>query len=73
MVSQVVAIFLLLLAHRFPALRPLGLVSLWLVVALALVSGVDYFQRFWRDVLRSTPRPAGETRTAESGPVREGG
>ncbi len=53
MVSQVVAIFLLLFAHRYPMLKPISLVTLWIVVALALVSGVDYVRRFWREVARS--------------------
>lgn len=53
MVSQVVAIFLVLLGRRYPALQPAALLALWLVVFLALVSGVDYFQRFWREVFRS--------------------
>jgi CDP-diacylglycerol--glycerol-3-phosphate 3-phosphatidyltransferase len=56
MVSQVVAIFLLLFGRRFPVLRGPAVVSLWVVVILALVSGIDYFQRFWREVLWSTPR-----------------
>jgi len=48
MVSQVVAIFLLLLATRFPALEPLALGALWIVVGLAIVSGVDYFLRYFK-------------------------
>jgi CDP-diacylglycerol---glycerol-3-phosphate 3-phosphatidyltransferase len=58
MVSQVVAIFLLLLATRFPALETPSLLALWAVVGLALVSGVDYFLRYWRDGLRAGPRGA---------------
>lgn len=49
MVSQVVAIFLLLLATRAPALEPFALGALWVVVGLAIVSGVDYFHRYWKD------------------------
>ena len=60
MVSQVVAIFLLLFAREYPVLRAPALVALWLVVVLALVSGVDYFQRFWREALRPSARPGGE-------------
>jgi CDP-diacylglycerol--glycerol-3-phosphate 3-phosphatidyltransferase len=56
MVSQVVAILLLLLGQRFTLLRPLGVVALWVVLVLALVSAVDYFRRFWRAVTRpATP------------------
>ena len=60
MVSQVVAIFLLLLSRPFPQLSLVALLSLWVVVGLTLVSGVDYFVRFWRDVVsaaRSCPPP----------------
>jgi CDP-diacylglycerol--glycerol-3-phosphate 3-phosphatidyltransferase len=53
MVSQVVAIFLLLLGRPYPALRVPGTVALWVVVAMAIISGFDYFRRFWRDVFRT--------------------
>lgn len=57
MVAQVVSIFLLLLAHRrFPILRAPALAALWLVVILAIASGIDYFLSFWREVYRTTPR-----------------
>ncbi len=58
MVSQVVAIFLLLFAIRWPVFRPIGLVALWIVVIMALMSGLDYFRRFWRTVSRPSARPA---------------
>jgi CDP-diacylglycerol--glycerol-3-phosphate 3-phosphatidyltransferase len=58
MVAQVVAIFLLLFSRRFPLLRPPAMAVLWLVVILAVVSGIDYFRSFWREVYRATPRPA---------------
>lgn len=64
MVAQVVAVFLLLLSRRFPVLEAPGLWALWLVVAAALVSGFDYFQRFWRDIFR-TPA-AGAARTDQA-------
>jgi len=60
MVSQVVAIFLLLLSRPFPQLRLPALVVIWLVVGLTLLSGVDYFRRFWRDVVRTPLRPLEE-------------
>lgn len=60
MVSQVVAIFLLLLGERFTWLRPLAVVALWVVVVMALVSAVDYFRRFWRAVLRPPARESSE-------------
>ncbi len=67
MASQVSAILLLLLSRPLPPLRPLGLMALGLVVLLALVSGADYFVRFWRDVLRTPVRqeePPAPARTA---------
>jgi CDP-diacylglycerol---glycerol-3-phosphate 3-phosphatidyltransferase len=57
MVAQVVAIVLLLLGRRFEILQLPGLAALWLVVILALVSGIDYFRTFWREVYRPGPRP----------------
>ena len=55
MVFQVAAIFGLLLSRPVPALRPVGLVLLWIAVAVALISGVDYVEKFRRLVLnRST-------------------
>ena len=57
MVAQDVAIFLLLLGRRFELLRLPGLAALWIVVVLALVSGIDYFRIFWREVYRPGPRP----------------
>ena len=57
MVSQVVAIFLLLFAIRWPVFRSVGLVALWVVVVMALASGLDYFRRFWKTVLRPPARP----------------
>jgi phosphatidylglycerophosphate synthase len=51
MFTQVVAILLLILGKKF--LGPfyiLGKVSLWVAVSLALISGVDYFLRFYRKV-----------------------
>jgi CDP-diacylglycerol--glycerol-3-phosphate 3-phosphatidyltransferase len=58
MVAQVTAILLLLLSRAMPALHPPGLVALAVVVVLTLVSGADYFLRFWRDVLRGPSRSA---------------
>lgn len=57
MVLQVVAILLLLLGRRFAGLRLAGSVALWLAVIAALVSGADYFKRFWRDLYRGAPAP----------------
>ncbi len=53
MVSQVVAILLLLFSQRMPWLRTPGLVALGLVLVLAIYSGADYFRRFWKEVVRA--------------------
>jgi len=66
MVSQVVAIFLLLLATRFPALRLAAVISLWIVVGLALVSAVDYFRRYWRDAVRPNAKDVPDPRSYEA-------
>jgi CDP-diacylglycerol--glycerol-3-phosphate 3-phosphatidyltransferase len=62
MVAQVVCILLLLLGRRYTILQLPGLVALWAVVVLALLSGADYFRLFWREVVRGPvpARPAGE-------------
>lgn len=67
MVAQVVSIFLLLLGRQFDVLRGPGIAALWLVVLLALVSGIDYFRTFWREVYRPGPRPV--PREAEPMPI----
>ncbi len=48
MVFQVVAITVIVLQQRYPAMRPLGEVLLWLVVLFALASAGQYFRDFWR-------------------------
>jgi CDP-diacylglycerol--glycerol-3-phosphate 3-phosphatidyltransferase len=61
MVSQVVAVTVIVLEQRYAQLRPLGEVLLWVVVMFALVSAVQYFWYFWRKldvrVKRRPPRP----------------
>jgi CDP-diacylglycerol--glycerol-3-phosphate 3-phosphatidyltransferase len=61
MVSQVVAIFLLLFSLRYPLLRLPALVALWAVVILAIVSGLDYFRLYFVETgrpARTEPAPA---------------
>jgi len=49
MTSQVTAILLLILGHEgYRPLRLLGQAALWVVVALAVVSAVDYYRKFAR-------------------------
>jgi phosphatidylglycerophosphate synthase len=47
MVAQVTTIFLLLLSRRWPALSPLAVLGLWVVLIVTVVSGIDYFRRFF--------------------------
>jgi len=44
--SQVTAILLLIVGAPIPALAPLGYAALWVVMAAAIVSAVDYYRRF---------------------------
>ena len=45
---QVVAITTIILRNIYAWLEPISLVTLWLVVIFALVSAIDYFQKFWK-------------------------
>jgi CDP-diacylglycerol--glycerol-3-phosphate 3-phosphatidyltransferase len=72
MVVQVVAVFLLLLSHRYPLLAPAGHLALWVAVVIALVSALDYFQRFWRDAFRgptAVSQPPSPSAREESRPL----
>ena len=53
--SQVLAISLLILTNTLERWGFLGVVALWLVMLLALVSAADYFTRFVRDVDLGAP------------------
>jgi CDP-diacylglycerol---glycerol-3-phosphate 3-phosphatidyltransferase len=55
MVSQVIAISLLILGYELGQFRVIGKVALWGVMFFALVSGIDYFIKFARAVLRDQP------------------
>jgi CDP-diacylglycerol--glycerol-3-phosphate 3-phosphatidyltransferase len=49
MVSQVIAILLLIVAGGpLPSLMPLGQAALWMVMLTAVVSAIDYYRRFQR-------------------------
>jgi CDP-diacylglycerol---glycerol-3-phosphate 3-phosphatidyltransferase len=45
---QVFAITALILGERMPLLNALGTIALWLAMALALISGLQYLRSFWR-------------------------
>jgi CDP-diacylglycerol---glycerol-3-phosphate 3-phosphatidyltransferase len=51
MVSEVVAVSLLILGHELGEFLFMGTIALWVVMLFALVSGVDYFVKFARAVL----------------------
>jgi CDP-diacylglycerol--glycerol-3-phosphate 3-phosphatidyltransferase len=51
MVSQVVAISLLILGHELGQFLFIGTIALWVVMVFALVSAVDYFVKFAKAVL----------------------
>ena len=50
MVSQVIAISLVLLSIRWKQLYGVAMMSMWAVMIFALASAVDYFRKFWRKV-----------------------
>jgi CDP-diacylglycerol---glycerol-3-phosphate 3-phosphatidyltransferase len=52
-VSQVIAISLLIVGYELGEFKFIGELALWVVMLFALISGVDYFVRFSRAVLRS--------------------
>lgn len=58
MLTQIAAVSLLILALRHDVFALPGRIALWLVVAVALVSGTDYFTRFLRQVMLTPPSPA---------------
>ena len=55
MISQVIAIGLLILGATLGELRLTGKIALWAVMLFALASGVDYFIKFARAVLLDQP------------------
>ena len=55
MISQVVAISLLILGYELGEFRAIGTIALWAVMLFALASGVDYFIKFARAILQGQP------------------
>lgn len=51
MVSQVIAISLLILGYELGQFRVIGTVALWAVMLFALASGIDYFMKFTKAIL----------------------
>ena len=60
MVTQIAAVSLLILALRHSRYATPGRIALWLVVAVALISGVEYFLRFFRRIVLAGPPPTPE-------------
>jgi CDP-diacylglycerol--glycerol-3-phosphate 3-phosphatidyltransferase len=56
MVSQVIAISLLILGYELGQFRVIGTIALWAVMLFALASGIDYFVKFSRAILYSNKR-----------------
>ena len=70
MVSQVVAILLLILGdEHLPPFVFLGRIALWMAVVTAVVSAVDYYRRF-SDVLTVRVRPDPSATLPSSSPYR---
>jgi CDP-diacylglycerol---glycerol-3-phosphate 3-phosphatidyltransferase len=53
-IAQVIAIAILIVGYELGEFKFLGELALWVVVLFALVSGIDYFIKFSRAVLRPT-------------------
>jgi CDP-diacylglycerol---glycerol-3-phosphate 3-phosphatidyltransferase len=58
--TQIAAVSLLILALRHDVFYVPGLVMLWAVVVVALISGIEYFTRFLRRVDATRPIPQAE-------------
>lgn len=50
MVSQVIAVSLVMLGMHFKPLAPWAMLWMWIVVAFSLASALGYFRKFWRKV-----------------------
>lgn len=57
MASQITGISLLILSERFDWLLPPGKIVLWIVVAVAIVSGAQYFRIFLNTIVSGAPAP----------------
>jgi CDP-diacylglycerol--glycerol-3-phosphate 3-phosphatidyltransferase len=71
MLTQIGAVSMLILALRHEWFEVPGRYALWIVVAVALISGTEYFVRFWKRVTRDAPeskREDGRAKTEAAGP-----
>lgn len=60
-VTQVIAVALLILGHELGEFIFIGKIALWAVVIFAIGSGVDYFFKFSRAILKGDPSTADES------------
>jgi CDP-diacylglycerol--glycerol-3-phosphate 3-phosphatidyltransferase len=65
MFTQIAAVSLLILALRHDVFYVPGLVVLWAVVVVALISGIEYFARFLRRVDATGPMSPSDTAPRE--------
>ncbi|HJQ36155.1 MAG TPA: CDP-diacylglycerol--glycerol-3-phosphate 3-phosphatidyltransferase [Thermoanaerobaculia bacterium] len=65
LVSQVIAISLLILGYELGELRLTGTLALWAVMLFALASAIDYFIKFTRVVLLDRPSTGGQSTTVQ--------
>jgi CDP-diacylglycerol---glycerol-3-phosphate 3-phosphatidyltransferase len=70
--SQFVAISLLIIRFRYGWLELTSKVALWIVVVIALFSGVDYFRRFLKRLLEHPPEAAARPHPPAPSPAGEG-
>jgi CDP-diacylglycerol---glycerol-3-phosphate 3-phosphatidyltransferase len=50
LVTQVVALSMMMLSIRWPAMRNPAMGAMWLVVTFSILSAVAYFRKFWHQV-----------------------
>ncbi|MEZ5352652.1 MAG: CDP-diacylglycerol--glycerol-3-phosphate 3-phosphatidyltransferase [Bryobacteraceae bacterium] len=50
MVAQVLAVSMLMISIRWPAMHGAAMICLWVVVFFSIVSALTYFAKFWRRV-----------------------
>jgi CDP-diacylglycerol--glycerol-3-phosphate 3-phosphatidyltransferase len=50
LVTQVIALSMLMLSIRWPAMRMPAAIAMWLVVTFSIFSAVVYFRKFWHQI-----------------------
>ncbi|HVR95872.1 MAG TPA: CDP-diacylglycerol--glycerol-3-phosphate 3-phosphatidyltransferase [Thermoanaerobaculia bacterium] len=57
-IVQIIAIALLIIYNQLGEFRHLAPISLWVALLVTAYSGIEYFARFWRLILRGEAPPA---------------